>query len=299
METTLTSASASASAPTLTLYFCNICKTNPDQLSHHKAHLTTQKHIFRKKCFENCINTSFFNIYNLNKNKCDNFLKTKTKIDEFEKDTGLKFVQGERVSHDAMRDWHISRDCLLNEEYPNIVIPLDINFDTEENYKNSVIKMIELNETLIVKNEEPEKMDRGEIKNIIANIDNYDIDFFVNMALKTPEPYVIALILYKQNYKSIYLKHVERDVICNQKTYKVMKFLNKSWAYKDINNNESSNEIANNLRKTISTSVTNIFIEKIKESPNEYYVLSEFVNKFKLTMFKTSVMSKLEHLFRL
>ena len=159
--------------------------------------------------------------------------------------------------------------------------------------------MIELNETLIVKNEEPEKMDRGEIKNIIANIDNYDIDFFVNMALKTPEPYVIALILYKQNYKSIYLKHVERDVICNQKTYKVMKFLNKSWAYKDINNNESSNEIANNLRKTISTSVTNIFIEKIKESPNEYYVLSEFVNKFKLTMFKTSVMSKLEHLFRL
>ena len=78
-----------------------------------------------------------------------------------------------------------------------------------------------------------------------------------------------------------------------------MKFLNKSWAYKDINNNESSNEIANNLRKTISTSIANIFIEKIKESQNEYYVLSEFVNKFKLTMFKTSVMSKLEHLFRL
>ena len=295
METSLTS--ASTSAPTLTLYFCNICKTNPDQLSHHKAHLTTQKHIFRKKCFETCINTSFM----LNRELIEkrNTGEDKTRIDQFEKDTGLKFIKGDRVSHDALRDWTFARIGLLNDEFPNAVIPLDINFDTEENYKNSVIKMIELNETLIVKNEEPEKMDRGEIKNIIANIDNYDIDFFVNMALKTPEPYVIALILYKQNYKSIYLKHVERDVICNQKTYKVMKFLNKSWAYKDINNNESSNEIANNLRKTISTSVTNIFIEKIKESPNEYYVLSEFVNKFKLTMFKTSVMSKLEHLFRL
>ena len=55
METTLTS----APAPALTLYCCNICKTKPDQLSHHKSHLTTQKHIFKKKCFENCINTSF------------------------------------------------------------------------------------------------------------------------------------------------------------------------------------------------------------------------------------------------
>lgn len=293
METSLTS----ASAPTLTLYFCNICKTNPDQLSHHKAHLTTQKHIFRKKCFENCINTSFM----LNRDLIVKRItgEDKVRINQFEKDTGLKFVQGERSSHDAMRDWTFARIDLLNEEYPNIVMPLDINFDTEENYKNSVIKMIDLNETLIVKNEESEKMDRDEIKNIISNIDNYDIDFFVNMALKIPEPYVIALILYKQNYQSIYLKHVQRDVICNQKTYKVMKFLNKSWAYKDINNNKSSNEIVHNFRKTISTSVSDIFIEKIKVSPNEYYVLSEFVHKFKSTMFKNSVMSKLESLFRL
>jgi hypothetical protein len=296
METSLTS--ASASAPTLTLYFCNICKTNPDQLSHHKAHLTTQKHIFRKKCFETCINTSFFNIYNLNKNKCDNFLKTKTKIDEFEKDTGLKFVQGERSSHDAMRVWHISRDCLLQEEFPNTVTPLDISLDTEEKYKNSVIKMIDLNETLIVKNEETEKNNNDEITNIVQNIENYDFDFFVNMALKTPEPYVFALIMYKQNYQTIYLKHIERNII-HQKSNKPMRFKDKCWAYKDINNNDNNNEIANNLRKTISTSVSNIFIEKIKERPNEYQDLTEIILKLRSTMFKTVVMKKLENLFRM
>ena len=36
-----------------TLYCCNICKTKPDQLSHHKAHLTTQKHIFKKNVLNN------------------------------------------------------------------------------------------------------------------------------------------------------------------------------------------------------------------------------------------------------
>ena len=31
-------------------YFCEICRTNPDQLSHHKSHLQSQKH--KKKCEE-------------------------------------------------------------------------------------------------------------------------------------------------------------------------------------------------------------------------------------------------------
>ena len=42
------------STNTTTCYYCNICKTKPDQLSHHKAHLKTQKHIFQKNCFKNC-----------------------------------------------------------------------------------------------------------------------------------------------------------------------------------------------------------------------------------------------------
>ena len=35
-----------------TFHFCKICSTKPDQLSHHKAHLTTQKH---KNNYENAI----------------------------------------------------------------------------------------------------------------------------------------------------------------------------------------------------------------------------------------------------
>ena len=293
---------ASQKSSSLTLYCCNICKTNPDQLSHHKAHLTTQKHIFRKKCFETCIHTGFFNIYNLNKNKDD---KIKNKIDEFEKDTGLKFIQGVRASHDAMRDWSISRDCLLEEEFPNTVIPLDISFDTEEKYKNSVIKMIELNETLTVKNKETEtetkKLNNEEIiTNIKNNIENYDIDFFLNMALETPEPYVIALIMYKLNYDSVCLKRVERNVI-HHKTNKIMRFKDKCWVYKDIgNDNPSSNIIATNLRNQISTVITNFFIEEIKdfsESSNEYSVLSNLIHNLKKTFFKNDVMKKLEQLF--
>ena len=35
-----------------TLYICNICETKPDQLSHHKLHLKTQKHNDKKEIFK-------------------------------------------------------------------------------------------------------------------------------------------------------------------------------------------------------------------------------------------------------
>ena len=134
--------------PALTLYCCNICKTKPDQLSHHKAHLTTQKHIYKKKCFEQCINTSFFNIYNFHQYKDDTSLCKKNKIEEFEKDTGLKFIHGNKMCHDAIRDWHYSKDTLLDEEFPNTIIPLETSFETKEKYENSVKHIIEVNETV-------------------------------------------------------------------------------------------------------------------------------------------------------
>ena len=33
-------------------YTCDICKSNPDQLSHHKSHLATQKHKDKRSIFE-------------------------------------------------------------------------------------------------------------------------------------------------------------------------------------------------------------------------------------------------------
>ena len=47
------------SSNTTTCYYCNICNTKPDQLSHHKAHLKTQKHIFQKTSFKQCIEKSY------------------------------------------------------------------------------------------------------------------------------------------------------------------------------------------------------------------------------------------------
>ena len=34
------------------IYTCEICKTKPDQLSHHKTHLQSQKHKYKKELFE-------------------------------------------------------------------------------------------------------------------------------------------------------------------------------------------------------------------------------------------------------
>ena len=33
-------------------YSCGICKTNPDQISHHKSHIETQKHKDKRELFE-------------------------------------------------------------------------------------------------------------------------------------------------------------------------------------------------------------------------------------------------------
>jgi len=49
-------------------YICNICKTKPDQLSHHKMHLETQKHKDKKELFKfkllKLTNEELYNIYN-------------------------------------------------------------------------------------------------------------------------------------------------------------------------------------------------------------------------------------------
>jgi hypothetical protein len=46
-----------------TRYFCSICNTKPDQLSHHKAHLQTQKHNENRQAYEKEL--KYFSIYKL------------------------------------------------------------------------------------------------------------------------------------------------------------------------------------------------------------------------------------------
>jgi hypothetical protein len=291
--------------PSWTLYCCNICKTNPDQLSHHKAHLTTQKHIFKKKCFEQCINSSFFNIYNFHQCKDDTTLCIKNKIEEFEKDTGLKFIQGNKTSHDAIRDWHYNRDTLLDEEFPNTIIPLQTSFETEEKYKNSVKYIIEVNETVNIINDYNKDIQNNdtENKNIIneikCDIENHDIDFFINMAIGEQQPYTIALIMFKLNYKHIYFKKNVHKLI-HKKTNKIINYNDKCWVYKDTINNDNSMDIRNKLRTTISKNVSLLFEEKIKEyteTSNEYMALTKIIHKLKLTMFKNDIMRIAEYIF--
>lgn len=294
-----------------TLYCCNICKTKPDQLSHHKSHLTTQKHIFKKKCFEQCINTSFFNIYNFHQCKDDTSLCKKNKIEEFEKDTGLKFIHENKMCHDAIRDWYYSKNALLDEEFPNTIIPLETSFETKEKYENSVKHIIEVNETVNIINEENDKTNKNKTPNcehkkiinlinkIKPDIENYDIDFFINMAVEEQEPYVIALIMYKLNYKNICLKKLDHKII-HKKMNKIMKYNDNCWIYKDTINNDNSMSIRNNLRTTISKKISPILEEKIKEyteTSNEYMGLTKIIHKLKLTMFKNEVMRVAEYIF--
>ena len=304
-----------------TLYCCNICKTKPDQLSHHKAHLTTQKHIFKKKCFEQCINISFFNVYNFHQYKDDMSLCKINKIEAFEKDTGLTFIHGNKTCHDAIRDWHYSKDELLDEEFPNTIIPLETSFETKEKYENSVKHIIEVNETVTIINDHIEKNKESEINDtndktnkklfvinkkirekineIKANIENYDMDFFINMVVEEQEPYVIALILYKLNYKNICLKKIDHKIIHN-KMNRIMSYNDNCGIYIDRINNANSMSIRNNLRTTISKNISPILEEKIKgysETSDEYMALTKIIHKLKMTMFKNDVMRIAEYIF--
>ena len=50
------------------LYNCKICNTKPDQLSHHKTHLDTQKHKDKKELFElklsKLLSNEIYKLYN-------------------------------------------------------------------------------------------------------------------------------------------------------------------------------------------------------------------------------------------
>ena len=53
----------------LKTYSCGICKTSPDQISHHKSHIETQKHKDKKELFE-------LKLTNLIKSELENKYKT-------------------------------------------------------------------------------------------------------------------------------------------------------------------------------------------------------------------------------
>jgi hypothetical protein len=60
------------------LYICQICNTNPDQISHHKSHLESQKHKDKRELFEYKLsNIDLKKVYNTT-NKNDIIKETET-----------------------------------------------------------------------------------------------------------------------------------------------------------------------------------------------------------------------------
>lgn len=92
------------------MYHCGICKTNPDQISHHKMHLSTSKHIDKKELFE---------------------LKLgKLKHEELEKLYGIHDV---KIIVNAMETVKEDPEKMKNEEHDEMILDLSIIKDMEEN----------------------------------------------------------------------------------------------------------------------------------------------------------------------
>ena len=60
-------------------YSCGICKTTPDQISHHKSHVETQKHKDKREVFE-------FRLYKLKSEELEEKYKTNN-IEDIIKET--------------------------------------------------------------------------------------------------------------------------------------------------------------------------------------------------------------------
>jgi hypothetical protein len=142
-------------------YYCSICNTSPEQLSNHNEHLKTQKHIYKKKCFEYCVNMTVFHCHNYK-----NDVSRSELIRMFENDTNYKFNFGDKESHSKLSKWRINylinNENILKSEFPKAVIPpanceiMDKPDFTEKWLK----KIIELNETNTIKIQKQNRDDK-------------------------------------------------------------------------------------------------------------------------------------------
>ena len=224
-------------------YYCTICDTKPDQLSHHKAHLKTQKHIFKKKCFEQCVNMTIFHIHNT-KN-----MDKKEVIQMFEDDMNFKYIDGDEESISKFLEWRLSREELLKNEFPKSIIPRpELKSDNSEFLTNWLKTIVETNETLVLKpkktNASIEKIKTENYKSFKDKINDNTIDDLVNIAIDYPTAYDIAIILYKLNSEKFSFKSFTGNVWVDKSDTSIL-----------------STYILSDLRNQISTTIKNIFEE--------------------------------------
>jgi hypothetical protein len=133
-------------------YSCGICKTTPDQISHHKSHIETQKHKDKKELFE--LN------YKLSDEELINKYKT-TNIDDISNETetilyssidNIK-IDNNLNDYKDIQDIMETQNCISNKEalkagyinYLNEKYPKGINWETEL----SKISHFDMNEDVI------------------------------------------------------------------------------------------------------------------------------------------------------
>jgi type I restriction enzyme S subunit len=75
-------------------YSCGICKTTPDQISHHKSHIETQKHKDKREVFE-------FRLYKLTREELEETYKT-TNIEDIIKETETIIYTNKKLIQDVI-----------------------------------------------------------------------------------------------------------------------------------------------------------------------------------------------------
>ena len=264
-------------------YYCTICNTKPDQISHHKAHLKTQKHIFKKKCFEQCVNMTVFHFHNtLNMDK-------KEVIQMFEDDTNFKYINGDKESISKFVEWRQNREELLKNEYPNSIIPQPkLQSDNPEFISDWLKIIIESNETVILKPKKTIAYNKNIVqtekyKNFKEQFANQSIEYLINKAIDFPTEFDIAVILYKLN--------------CEKYSFK--SFTGNVWIDKS-DSTISSNIVFSNLRNQISTNLKNIFEEVNKNLPldsKQKKNCCSIIQQLVTTKIKNNIMNEVKELF--
>lgn len=260
-----------------TQYFCSICDTTPSQISHHKAHLKTQKHIYKKKCFEQCVNMTIFHINNT-KN-----ISKECVVQMFEDDTGHKYISGNEESIEKFRNWRLNRTDLLMAEYPKTIIPEPIhdsssNLLIDEWFK----KIVENNETIVIK---PKKIDRKFIKenSFKEKINNQSVEELITKAIDMPYHFDVAVVLYKLFSDKYLFKSFRGNV-----------WIDKS------NISLSSDKVCGNLRNEINTTLKMAFENFSKNfdvESEQYKSCIRLIGEFCKTSFKNGVMREAREIF--
>jgi hypothetical protein len=264
-------------------YYCIICNTKPDQISHHKAHLKTQKHIFKKKCFEQCINMTIFHIHNTKNISKQEIIKM------FEDDTNYKYIQEEIESIEKFRNWRITREELLKSEYPNAIIP-NPNIDSENSlFIDNWLKLImDTNETAIIKSKKPDSYMEQNIKlenyNLFKeNIYNKSVEELIIKAIEIQSEFDVAVVFYK--------------LLSNKYAFK--SFKGNVWIDK-TNILLSCDKVLINIRTEITSTLKDVFenfSKNLNPESEQYKSCLKIIEQLKKTSFKNNIIRESKELF--